>query len=92
MDQGSEYIVGWGTLALIKAGLAQGKNRSGLIWFLISLIFGPEATFALVTFAPALPPSRVPLSTDAKLVKPEKMVQPKEHGGRPLGTGAGGGE
>ncbi len=23
----NEYFVGWGTLALINAGLAQGKNR-----------------------------------------------------------------
>lgn len=32
---GNEFYVGWGTLALINAGLAQGKNRSGLNWFLI---------------------------------------------------------
>lgn len=32
----NEYFVGWGTLALINAGLAQGKNRSGRNWFLIS--------------------------------------------------------
>ncbi|MOA32804.1 hypothetical protein D3C78_1540530 [compost metagenome] len=46
MDNG--YFVGWGTLALINAGLAQGKNRSGLNWFLISLLCGPLATFFLV--------------------------------------------
>lgn len=40
-----EYAVGWGTLALINAGLAQSKNRSGLLWFLISLVVGPFATF-----------------------------------------------
>ncbi len=45
---GQEYVVGWGTLALINAGIAQGKNRSGLNWFLLSLSFGPLATFALV--------------------------------------------
>jgi hypothetical protein len=44
------YFVGWGTLALINAGLAQAKNRSGLIWFLISIPLGPIATFLLVTF------------------------------------------
>lgn len=33
----NEYVVGWGTLALINAGLAQGKNRTGLNWFLLSL-------------------------------------------------------
>ncbi len=42
------YAVGWGTLALLNAGIAQGKNRSGLNWFLLSLLFGPVATFFLV--------------------------------------------
>lgn len=42
------YFVGWGTLALINAGIAQGKNRSGLNWFLLSLLLGPLATFILV--------------------------------------------
>ncbi|AKL95044.1 hypothetical protein CACET_c15950 [Clostridium aceticum] len=44
----TEYYVGWGTLALINAGLAQGKNRSGLSWFLLSIFLGPIATLALV--------------------------------------------
>lgn len=42
------YYIGWGTLALINAGLAQGKNRSGLNWFLLSLLFGPLTTFILL--------------------------------------------
>lgn len=42
------WFVGWGTLALINAGLAQGKNRNGLWWFLLSLLLGPVATLALV--------------------------------------------
>lgn len=42
------YFVGWGTLALINAGLAQGKGRTGLNWFLISLLLGPIATLFLV--------------------------------------------
>jgi len=46
------YFVGWGTLALVNAGLAQGKNRSGLSWFLLSLLLGPIATFVLVAFCP----------------------------------------
>jgi hypothetical protein len=46
--EGPGYFVGWGTLALINAGLAQGKARSGLNWFLLSLLLGPIATFALV--------------------------------------------
>ena len=42
------YFVGWGTLALINAGLAQGKNKSGLLWFVLSLLLGPLATLILV--------------------------------------------
>ncbi|MCA1798902.1 MAG: hypothetical protein LC632_05405, partial [Xanthomonadaceae bacterium] len=42
------YFVGWGTLSLINAGLAQSKGRSGLIWWLLSLLLGPIATFLLV--------------------------------------------
>jgi len=45
-----EYFVGWFTLALINAGIAQGKRRSGLNWFLLSLLLGPIATFILITF------------------------------------------
>ncbi len=44
----SGWAAGWGTLALINAGLAQGKNRSGLNWFLLSLLLGPVATLLLV--------------------------------------------
>ena len=49
------FFVGWGTLSLINAGLAQGKNHSGLNWFLISLLLGPFATFLLVVVFPKLP-------------------------------------
>jgi hypothetical protein len=42
------YAVGWFTLALINAGLAQAKNRSGSNWFVVSLFLGPFATFAIV--------------------------------------------
>jgi hypothetical protein len=42
------YYLGWGTLSLINAGLAQGKNRSGLLWFIVSLLLGPIATFLIV--------------------------------------------
>lgn len=46
-----EYVLTWGTLAIITAGIAQGKNRSGLNWFLLSLFLGPAALFFLVVFA-----------------------------------------
>jgi hypothetical protein len=43
-----QFAVGWGTWALINAGLAQTKNRSGLGWFLGSLFLGPIATLITV--------------------------------------------
>ena len=48
LQQSPGYVAGWGSLALINAGLGQSKNRSGLNWFLISLLLGPIATFLLV--------------------------------------------
>ena len=47
--------IGWGFLGLINAGLAQGKNRSGLAWFFVSLLLGPLATFLLVAVFDKLP-------------------------------------
>ncbi len=49
------FYAGWGTLALVNAGLAQGKGRSGLNWFLLSLLLGPVATFLLVALFDRLP-------------------------------------
>lgn len=48
MEISREYYVGWGTLALINAGLAQSKHRSGLLWGLLSLLGGPIVTFILL--------------------------------------------
>jgi hypothetical protein len=48
VEIGRTYAVGWGTLALINAGLAQSKSRSRLAWFAASLFLGPIATFAIV--------------------------------------------
>jgi hypothetical protein len=56
MDGG--YAVGWGTLALLNAGLAQCKNRGGGVWFVISLLFGPLATLLLVIRPPGEPGNR----------------------------------
>ncbi|HEY1090833.1 MAG TPA: hypothetical protein VGE47_07070 [Burkholderiaceae bacterium] len=54
MDIGNsnEFFVGWGTLALINAGLAQTKNRSALVWFVASLLIGPIATLVIVLLHP----------------------------------------
>jgi hypothetical protein len=49
-SQTADYAVGWGTLSLINAGLAQSKNRSGLAWWLVSLFLGPLATLLIVLF------------------------------------------
>lgn len=56
LDPGDKaFFVGWGTLALLNAGVAQGKNRSGFAWFLISMLLGPVATFLLVVYCDKLP-------------------------------------
>lgn len=47
-DQVGGYAVGWFTLSLINAGLAQSKRRSGLLWWAISLLLGPIATLIIV--------------------------------------------
>ena len=46
------FFVGWGTLSLINAGLAQAKGRSGLGWWLGSLLIGPLATLLIVVLQP----------------------------------------
>lgn len=48
MGENADFFVGWGTLSLINAGLAQSKGRSGLLWWLASLLLGPIATFLIV--------------------------------------------
>lgn len=54
-DDPFPFFVGWGTLSLINAGLAQSKNRSGLAWWVVSLVLGPVATFLIVVLD-RLPP------------------------------------
>ena len=58
------YAMGWGTLALLTAGIAQGKNRSVLVWFLFTLLLGRVATFFLVAFFPKLPSDYDPQISD----------------------------
>ena len=43
-----QWFVGWGTLALLVAGVAQGKGHSGLLWFILSLFLGPIALLILL--------------------------------------------
>ncbi|MEO7796820.1 MAG: hypothetical protein ABIY47_03730 [Opitutaceae bacterium] len=53
MNPQRDFAIGWGTLALINAALAQGKNRSALVWFVISAFVGPLATLILLFLAKA---------------------------------------
>jgi hypothetical protein len=55
-----EFAVGWGTLALINAGLAQSKHRSGLVWFLLSIVLGPIATLLIVLLEKVEPSDPTP--------------------------------
>ena len=48
MHEHPEFFVGWGTLSLINAGLAQSKGRSGFLWWLGSIFVGPIATLLIV--------------------------------------------
>ena len=43
-----EWYAGWGSLALIIAGLAHSYGRGRLSWFLVGLLLGPLALFLLV--------------------------------------------
>ena len=47
MIEGSGYVVGLFTLAIIIAGIAQGNNRSGMAWFILTLLLGPLALLLL---------------------------------------------
>ncbi len=42
------YSVGWFTLSVINAGLAESKGRGRLNWWLLSLLLGPLATLYIV--------------------------------------------
>jgi hypothetical protein len=61
MSEYQDYFVGWSTLALINAGIAQGKNRGGFAWFLASMFLGPLATLLLVAVFERRPMDPSPL-------------------------------
>lgn len=48
VEESGNYVAACGSLSLVNAGLAQGKGRSGLGWWLLSLFLGPVATFLIV--------------------------------------------
>lgn len=49
------YAVGWFTLSLINAGLAQTKGRSAVSWWILSLFLGPVCTLLIVISDPVRP-------------------------------------
>lgn len=53
MDNGG-YAVAWLTLSFINSAIAQSKNRSGILWWFLSLLLGPVAT-AILAIVPAEP-------------------------------------
>ena len=78
MDNHS-YAVGWGTLMLINAGLAQGKGRSGLSWFLCSVVLGPIATLMIVLLPPIAAAQRPP--SDGWALPPDRQHTPPNNSG-----------
>lgn len=48
MNDARDYAVGWFTLSLINAGLAESKGRGRLGWWVASLFLGPICTFLIV--------------------------------------------
>lgn len=50
-----EHAIGWGTLALLNAGLARSMNRDGVVWLSFSIFVGPLATLGLVILGPLAP-------------------------------------
>ena len=59
-DQYVTFSAAWFTLSLINAGLTQGKGRSGLNWWLLSLLLGPFATFLIVAWPAVTPKDPAP--------------------------------
>jgi hypothetical protein len=50
-----QYAVGWFTLSLINAALAQTKGKSAVNWWIISLFLGPFCTLLIVLSDPTKP-------------------------------------
>jgi hypothetical protein len=57
IENTGQYAVGWFTLSLINAGLAQSKGRSGLGWWFASLFLGPICTLIIVAAEAVKPKS-----------------------------------
>lgn len=64
MATSGEVVVGWGTLAMIISGIAQGKGRDGFFWFLLGGLFGPVALFVLLLCSRLS--DRIPVNDEVK--------------------------
>jgi hypothetical protein len=62
-DQFVSLSLFWFTLTLVNAGLAQAKDRSGLMWWLGSIFLGPIATLLIVVLPRGGPATAQPLTT-----------------------------
>lgn len=58
-----EYAIGWGTLALLNAGLAHSMNRDAALWFSLSIFVGPVATLGLAALGPLAPKTETKTKT-----------------------------
>jgi formate hydrogenlyase subunit 3/multisubunit Na+/H+ antiporter MnhD subunit len=67
------FTVGWGTLALINAAIAQSKNRRGSTWLVASVFLGPVAT-ALLVLLPKYEPTPEGLEREKNVEKTLKIV------------------
>lgn len=45
----------WLTVAILAGGFARTRNRSALVWFVLTVFLGPIAAFLLVVWPPADP-------------------------------------
>lgn len=45
----------WLSVALLAGGFARTRNRSALVWFVLTVFLGPIAVFLLVVWPPADP-------------------------------------
>ena len=83
MHEPAQFFVGWGTLSLINAGLAQSKGRSGFLWWLISLLLGPIATLLIVVLS-RVPPVTAGIGESGRL---DRIRDEQALAGLPPGEG-----
>jgi hypothetical protein len=53
MDDHVGFMMSWGTLSFINAGLAKSQGRSGFVWWTVSVLMGPLATFLITVLPPS---------------------------------------